>query len=85
MDRHYTQWKVSLIHHIRANFTDLDLFFLRILNRFSRDVETLDQSLSETASGTIGYLLTFVATVVTVAVFLPPFILPAVFIAYGYY
>jgi len=45
----------------------------------------MDESLSDTASRTLSTLFTFVATVITVAVLLPPFILPAMFIAYAYY
>ncbi|KAG8908992.1 hypothetical protein FRB99_000095 [Tulasnella sp. 403] len=57
----------------------------RILNRFSRDVETVDSSLSGSLRSTSSWLASFVAALITVVVVLPRFFIPAVFIAYMYY
>lgn len=52
----------------------------RIINRFSRDVETIDSSLSNSVRSTTHWAATILFTLVTVAVVLPPFLVPAVFI-----
>ncbi|KDQ16441.1 hypothetical protein BOTBODRAFT_186495 [Botryobasidium botryosum FD-172 SS1] len=57
----------------------------RILNRFSRDIETIDSSLGSSINSTTHYLATFAAGVLTVAVFLPQFLAPALLIGYLYY
>ena len=57
----------------------------RILNRFSKDVETVDSSLSSSLRSTSSWVATFIASLLTVIVVLPQFFLPACFIAYGYY
>lgn len=57
----------------------------RILNRFSRDMETVDSSLSSSIRATTSYIASFIAAVVTVSIVIPPFLLPAAFIGYFYY
>lgn len=57
----------------------------RILNRMSRDMTTVDTSLSWSLRNTSHWLATFFAGLLTVSVFLPPFLLPAALIAWLYY
>ncbi|KAG8994024.1 hypothetical protein FRB90_000542, partial [Tulasnella sp. 427] len=57
----------------------------RILNRFSKDVETVDSSLSGSLRSTSSWVATFAASLLTVVVVLPQFFVPACLIAYAYY
>ncbi|KAF8752415.1 P-loop containing nucleoside triphosphate hydrolase protein [Rhizoctonia solani] len=57
----------------------------RILNRFGRDVQTVDSSLSSSLRNCSHWLATFFAGLFTVSVILPPFLLPAAIIAWLYY
>ncbi|KAH7316414.1 hypothetical protein B0J17DRAFT_724436 [Rhizoctonia solani] len=57
----------------------------RILNRFGRDVQTVDSSLSSSLRNFSHWLATFFAGLLTVSVILPPFLLPAAIIAWLYY
>lgn len=57
----------------------------RILNRFSKDVETVDSSLSGSLRSTSSWVATFIASLLTVVIVLPQFFLPACLIAYSYY
>ncbi|KAJ1301354.1 hypothetical protein OPQ81_003753 [Rhizoctonia solani] len=57
----------------------------RILNRFGRDVQTVDSSLSSSLRNCSHWLATFFAGLLTVSVILPPFLLPAAIIAWLYY
>ncbi|KAG8687132.1 hypothetical protein FRC09_013677, partial [Ceratobasidium sp. 395] len=57
----------------------------RILNRMSRDMTIVDTSLSWSLRNCSHWLATFFAGVLTVSVILPPFLLPAAFIAWLYY
>ncbi|KDQ16443.1 hypothetical protein BOTBODRAFT_186497 [Botryobasidium botryosum FD-172 SS1] len=57
----------------------------RILNRFSKDVETVDSSLSSSIRTTSQWIASFTAAILTVAFFLPPFLAPAMIIGYFYY
>ncbi|KAG8970070.1 hypothetical protein FRC05_000718 [Tulasnella sp. 425] len=57
----------------------------RILNRFSKDVETVDSSLSGSLRSTSSWVATFIASLLTVVIVLPQFFLPACLIAYYYY
>ncbi|CAE7221585.1 unnamed protein product [Rhizoctonia solani] len=57
----------------------------RILNRFGRDVQTVDSSLSSSLRNCSHWLATFFAGLLTVSVILPPFLLPAAVIAWLYY
>ncbi|KAG8933322.1 hypothetical protein FRC02_012140 [Tulasnella sp. 418] len=57
----------------------------RILNRFSRDIEVVDSSLSSSLRTTGSYIASFLAALLTVVIVLPHFFIPAVLIAYTYY
>ncbi|KAG8878137.1 hypothetical protein FRB98_006383 [Tulasnella sp. 332] len=57
----------------------------RILNRFSSDISTVDNSLSGSLRSTANYVGNFIASVITVIVVVPPFALPAVFAAFVYW
>ncbi|KIO27861.1 hypothetical protein M407DRAFT_22914 [Tulasnella calospora MUT 4182] len=57
----------------------------RILNRFSKDVETVDSSLSGSLRNTLSWVATLVASILTVVVVLPQFFLPGCLVAYSYY
>ncbi|KAF8836435.1 P-loop containing nucleoside triphosphate hydrolase protein [Paxillus ammoniavirescens] len=56
----------------------------RMLNRFGKDIETIDNNLAGSLSAVNSSLATFAAAIVTVAVFFPPFLIPAVVIGYFY-
>ncbi|KAI0696160.1 multidrug resistance-associated ABC transporter [Cytidiella melzeri] len=56
----------------------------RMLNRFSKDVETVDSSLSGTLQTVNSSLANFAASVITVVVIFPLFIFPAVVIGFIY-
>lgn len=57
----------------------------RLINRFSRDVETIDGSLSSTLRMVLANVAILVGAISFTIVLLPGFILPAVFITYGFY
>lgn len=57
----------------------------RILNRFSKDVETIDTQLADSVQNTSHQVAGFVAALLTIVVLLPQFFLPAILITYGYY
>jgi len=57
----------------------------RMLNRFSKDIETVDASLGSSLQAVNSSMATFFASVVTVIFFSPLFIFPAVIIGYVYY
>ncbi|KAF8508697.1 multidrug resistance-associated ABC transporter [Gautieria morchelliformis] len=57
----------------------------RMLNRFSKDIETVDTSLGSSLQSVNASMATLFASVVTVIFFSPPFIFPAVVIGYVYY
>ncbi|KAI0257019.1 hypothetical protein BJV78DRAFT_1272168 [Lactifluus subvellereus] len=56
----------------------------RMLNRFSKDVETVDSSLASSLQAVNSSLATFAASLLTVAVIFPLFLLPASIIGYVY-
>ncbi|KAI0092260.1 multidrug resistance-associated ABC transporter [Irpex rosettiformis] len=56
----------------------------RMLNRFSKDVETVDSSLSGTLQTVNSSLANFAASVITVVVIFPLFVFPAVVIGFIY-
>ena len=56
-----------------------------MLNRFSKDIETVDTSLGSSLQAVNASMATFFASVVTVVFFSPLFIFPAVVIGYIYY
>lgn len=57
----------------------------RILNRFSKDIETVDTSLGFSLQSVNASIASFFASVITVIFFSPPFIIPAIILGYGYY
>ena len=57
----------------------------RIMNRFSKDIESIDQELAPYASGTINSLLTVVAISILISVITPSFLIASVFIAALYW
>ena len=56
-----------------------------MLNRFSKDIETVDTSLGSSLRTVISSMATFFASVVTVVFFSPLFVFPAVIIGIAYY
>ncbi|KAL7422691.1 hypothetical protein Q5752_001982 [Cryptotrichosporon argae] len=57
----------------------------RIINRFTKDVETIDGSLNWTLRTIIIYVASLISAIVLVAVIVPSFLLPAAVISYLYY
>lgn len=57
----------------------------RIINRFSRDVETIDGSLSSSLRTVVAYGASLIGAVVVVGVIVPWFLLPAAIISWLYY
>ncbi|KAH9903343.1 multidrug resistance-associated ABC transporter [Cubamyces lactineus] len=57
----------------------------RILNRFSKDIETIDTSISETFHPVNYYIILTVVSVVTIIVVFPLFIFPAIVLGFFYY
>nr|XP_019008083.1 ATP-binding cassette transporter [Kwoniella pini CBS 10737]OCF46864.1 ATP-binding cassette transporter [Kwoniella pini CBS 10737] len=57
----------------------------RIINRFSRDVETIDSSLNGALRTVIIYIASLIGAIVVVAAIVPWFLLPAAIISYLYY
>ncbi|EIW82712.1 multidrug resistance-associated ABC transporter [Coniophora puteana RWD-64-598 SS2] len=57
----------------------------RMLNRFGKDIETIDDNLAGSLSAVNSSLATFAAAIITVAVFFPLFLVPAVILGYVYY
>ncbi|KAH7904349.1 ABC transporter type 1, transmembrane domain-containing protein [Hygrophoropsis aurantiaca] len=56
----------------------------RMLNRFGKDIETIDGSLGSTLSNVNHSLASFIAAIITVAVFFPLFLIPAAVLGYLY-
>jgi ABC-type multidrug transport system fused ATPase/permease subunit len=57
----------------------------RIINRFSRDIETIDGSLTSSLRTVLQQVATLIGSLALVASIVPAFLLPAAFISYGYY
>nr|XP_018259698.1 ATP-binding cassette transporter [Kwoniella dejecticola CBS 10117]OBR81856.1 ATP-binding cassette transporter [Kwoniella dejecticola CBS 10117] len=57
----------------------------RIINRFSRDVETIDSSLNGALRTVIVYVASLIGAIVVVAAIVPWFLVPAAIISYLYY
>ncbi|KAH7911841.1 hypothetical protein BJ138DRAFT_1125686, partial [Hygrophoropsis aurantiaca] len=57
----------------------------RMLNRFGKDIETIDSNLASSLNNVNTSLATFVASIITVTVFFPLFLIPATVIGYFYY
>jgi ABC-type multidrug transport system fused ATPase/permease subunit len=56
----------------------------RMLNRFGKDIETIDTNLASSLSAVNSSLATFAAAIITVVVFFPIFLIPAVVIGFFY-
>ncbi|KAM9891786.1 hypothetical protein OXX69_012209, partial [Metschnikowia pulcherrima] len=57
----------------------------RIMNRFSKDIEAVDQELTPFAEGVFAFIIACASTLILIAVITPGFLVFAVFIAYFYY
>lgn len=57
----------------------------RIMNRFSKDIEAVDQELTPFAEGIFACVVACASTLILIAVITPGFLVFAVFIAYFYY
>ncbi|KIJ64255.1 hypothetical protein HYDPIDRAFT_91004 [Hydnomerulius pinastri MD-312] len=57
----------------------------RMLNRFGKDIETIDSNLGSSLASVNSSLATFIAAILTVAVFFPLFLIPAGIIGFFYY
>ncbi len=57
----------------------------RLLNRFSRDIETIDSSLSSSLQTVNSAASGFLASVVIIVVVFPPFLVPATVVGYFYF
>ncbi|KND91987.1 ATP-dependent bile acid permease [Tolypocladium ophioglossoides CBS 100239] len=70
----------------RAKFKFFDVTPLgQLMNRFSKDLEAVDQEISPTAIGVMSCALSLVVTVVLIAIITPGFLIAAVFIAGLFY
>ncbi|KAK2461323.1 hypothetical protein APHAL10511_006850 [Amanita phalloides] len=56
----------------------------RMLNRFGKDIETIDMSLATSLQAVNSSLASFFTSILTVAAIFPHFLVPAVFIGFGY-
>lgn len=71
---------------MRARFKFFDVTPLgQIVNRFSKDLEAVDQDIAPTAIGVFACALSLIVTVVLIAVITPGFLIAAVFIAIVFY
>lgn len=57
----------------------------RMLNRFSKDIETVDLSLANSLQAVNSSLASFIASMIVVVAVFPPFLIPASIIGYFYY
>jgi ABC-type multidrug transport system fused ATPase/permease subunit len=57
----------------------------RIINRFSKDIETIDGSLNSSLTTVLVYVANLIVAVAVVAAIVPWFLLPAAIISYLYY
>ncbi|KAF7329693.1 hypothetical protein MKEN_00232500 [Mycena kentingensis (nom. inval.)] len=79
-------FKSLLITVVRATFRFHDTTPQgRILNRFGKDIDTIDSSLSSNIQLVSSSLIGFIAAVATVTIVFPAFLIPALFIGYFYY
>ncbi|KAJ7057932.1 hypothetical protein C8F01DRAFT_1255822 [Mycena amicta] len=79
-------FKSLLVTVVRATFRFHDTTPQgRMLNRFGKDIETIDSSLSSSLQQVNSSLAGFAAALITVTVVFPMFLFPAAFIGYFYY
>ncbi|ORX41111.1 hypothetical protein BD324DRAFT_613230 [Kockovaella imperatae] len=57
----------------------------RIINRFSRDIESVDSSVNWILKAIINYIVNLIAAIIIVAIIVPWFLVPAVIISYIYW
>ena len=57
----------------------------RMLNRFSRDIETIDSSLAQSLQTVNSAASGFIQAVIVIVVIFPPFLAPALIVGYFYY
>ncbi|KAF8838558.1 P-loop containing nucleoside triphosphate hydrolase protein [Paxillus ammoniavirescens] len=57
----------------------------RILNRFGKDIETIDSNIGGSLAAVNSSLAAFAGAILTIAIFFPLFLLPAVVIGFFYY
>ncbi|KAJ7105197.1 multidrug resistance-associated ABC transporter [Mycena epipterygia] len=81
-----TLFKALLVSVVRATFRFHDTTPQgRMLNRFGKDIETIDYSLANSLQNVNSSLAGFVASLLTVAFVFPLFLIPASFIGWFYY
>ncbi|KAJ7099479.1 hypothetical protein B0H15DRAFT_1002427 [Mycena belliarum] len=81
-----TLFKALLGSVVRATFRFHDTTPQgRMLNRFGKDIETIDSSLASSLQQVNSSLAGFIASLLTVTFVFPLFLLPALFIGYFYY
>ncbi|KAJ7480081.1 hypothetical protein B0H11DRAFT_2422933 [Mycena galericulata] len=81
-----TLFKALVVTVVRATFRFHDTTPQgRMLNRFGKDIETIDSSLANSLQQVNSSLAGFFASVLTVTIVFPLFLLPASFIGYFYY
>jgi ABC-type multidrug transport system fused ATPase/permease subunit len=57
----------------------------RIVNRFSRDIEVIDSSLTQSLRVVLNYFFALIGALVVVTFITPAFFIPAVFLALAYW
>ncbi|KAF9526193.1 multidrug resistance-associated ABC transporter [Crepidotus variabilis] len=78
-------FKQLLVTVVRATFRFHDTTPQgRMLNRFGKDIETIDSSLAGSLQAVNSSLASFFAAIITVAVVFPYFLIPAIFIGIAY-
>lgn len=71
---------------LRAKFKFFDVTPLgQLMNRFSKDLEAIDQEIAPTAIGFISCAMAVVVTIILIASIIPGFLIAASFIAIGFY
>ncbi|KAJ7647783.1 hypothetical protein FB45DRAFT_987394 [Roridomyces roridus] len=81
-----TLFKSLLVTVVRATFRFHDTTPQgRMLNRFGKDVETIDSSLASSLQQVNSSLAGFAAALITVTIVFPAFLIPATFIGYFYF
>ncbi|KAJ6590007.1 hypothetical protein DFH09DRAFT_1359037 [Mycena vulgaris] len=81
-----TLFKALLVTVVRATFRFHDTTPQgRMLNRFGKDIETIDSSLASSLQQVNSSLAGFIAALLTVTFVFPMFLIPATFIGYFYY
>ena len=81
--RIHTRLMQSIMH---AKFRFFDTTPLgQIMNRFSRDIEAVDQEIAPTAVGVVHCLFSLLTVIILISVITPPFLIATVFIAILYF